>query len=203
MKILHLFSGYNTFSITAHNRNINVVSVDIRNYKNCPQSTITCDFMNFDYLQYSRHTFDFVLVGFPCTTFSKASGNYHFKNNIPVTESAHKSLLMIDRLKLILDYFDCDFMIENPTSALFSNYHFKSVFQVTSLNLIRVHQFLYGHSTFKQTDLLTSKNLLWLDNSVYRVNGKNAVIPFDKLTLKSRQSYPIEFCNKILDYILC
>lgn len=201
MTILHLFSGYNSFSMAAHARSHDVISVDIKNYKNCPSSTINIDFLDFDFLQYSRHTFNFLLIGFPCTTFSKASGNFHFKNNCPITSAAHNAILMIDKLKEILEYFDCDFIIENPTSALFSNYYFKSVFYISNYNLIRVHQYLYGHITFKQTDLLTSKNMLWLDNNVYRVNGKNAVKKFDNLTLKERQSYPIEFCNKILDFM--
>lgn len=201
MKILHLFSGYNTFSVAAHNRNHQVTSLDIKNYKNCPKSTITNDFLDFDFYKYSAITFDFILVGFPCTTFSKASGGHHFKNNVPVTQAAHNSILMINRLKLILDYFECNFMIENPTSALFLNEHFLKTFQVKHLNLIRVHQFLYGHDLFKQTDLLTSKNILWLDNTVHRINGKVGCVNINNLSLKKRQSYPPEFCNRILDFI--
>jgi site-specific DNA-cytosine methylase len=201
MKILHLFSGYNNFTVEAHKRNHEVISLDIKNYKSCVRSTITQDFLEFDYEQFKPGHFDFILVGFPCTTFSKASGGLHFENNIPKTVKAHNSILMITRLHEILNYFKCYWIIENPTSALFSNKYFLDTFLVTSLNLIRCHQFLYGHITAKQTDLLTNKNVLWLDNRIYRVNGKIAKRKFSNLSIKQKQSYPNEFCNKILDFI--
>jgi len=201
MKILHLFSGYNTFSERAHLRKHYVYSVDITNYKNCLPSSITCDFMDFDFYKFPSNFWDFILVGFPCTTFSKASGNFHFKDDIPITDNAKKSILMIDRLVLLLQHFECEYMIENPTSALFSNYHFKKVFNVQAHNLIRLHQINYGHCTFKQTDLLTNKHTLWLNNPVHRVNGKYSKIKFDNLTLKKKQSYPPLFCDAILDFI--
>lgn len=203
MKILHLFSGYNTITTVASEYNIEVISLDLKNYKNCPNSTIICDFLDFDYTIFSQDTFNFVLVGFPCTTFSKASGGFHFKNNIQVTSAAYNSLKMIDKLKDLLDYFSCDWLIENPTSALFKNKYFLSKFDIKKLNLIRFHQYNYGHVTFKQTDLLTTKNTLWLDNPVHRVNGRNVCPKFDSLSLKHRQSYPIPFCHKLLNYIQC
>lgn len=201
MKILHLFSGYNTFTTQAHLRGYEVISIDMKNYKNSPPSTIICDFMNFAYMNFEPDNFDFVLVGFPCTTTSKASGGHHFKNNLALTTAAYKTILMIDRLRLVLSYYNCHWMIENPTSALFANYYFQSVFQITRLNLIRLHQFSYGHKTYKQTDLLTSKDELWLTNTVYRVNGVNFCPNFDNLSLREKQSYPPAFCDAILDYI--
>jgi hypothetical protein len=201
MKILHLFSGYNTFSCAAHLRNIEVISLDIKKYKNYPAPTITQDFMNFDYTQFDVNEFDFIIIGFPCTTFSKAAGNFHFKNHIPVTDKAKLSLLMIDKMIEIIIYYNCYWMIENPTSALFSNKYFLSHIQVTEFNLIRCHQGNYGHIAYKQTDLLTNKFTLWLDNPLYRVNGNYSKTKFANLTIKQRQSYPIEFCNRILDFI--
>ena len=110
---------------------------------------------------------------------------------------------MIDKLIEVLEYFECDFMIENPTSALFSNYYFKSKMKIVNYNLIRLHQYNFGHSCFKQTDLLTSKNNLVLSNPVHRVNKKNVSKNMDNLTLKQRQSYPVLFCEFILNFILC
>lgn len=201
MKILHLFSGYNNFSYRAHLRNIEVVSLDIKKYKNCPPPTILKDFMEFDYEHFAPDNFDFVLIGFPCTTFSKAAGNFHFKNNNPVTHSALTSLKMIDKLVQIIDYFNCYWMIENPTSALFSNEYFKSYFEITALNLIRIHQKNYGHKAYKQTDLLTNKFDLWIENPIYRVNGRNGKTIFSNLSIKQKQSYPDAFCDRILNFI--
>lgn len=202
-ELLHLFSGYNTITAQAHKMNVNVTSLDIQNYKGCLQSTIISDFLEWKHQVHNPKSFDFVLIGFPCTTFSKAAGNFHFKNNIPITESAKKSILMIDKLIEVLEYFECDFMIENPTSALFSNYYFKSKMKIVNYNLIRLHQYNFGHSCFKQTDLLTSKNNLVLSNPVHRVNKKNVSKNMDNLTLKQRQSYPVLFCEFILNFILC
>jgi site-specific DNA-cytosine methylase len=202
MHILHIFSGYNTFSTAAHNHKIRVTSIDLKHYKGCPAPTITCDFLTFDFYQFHPKTFDFILIGFPCTTFSKASGNHHFFNNIPMTRQAHNSIQMISKLKDILNYFTCFWMIENPVSALFSNYYFLQHFDISKYNRIKVHQFLYGHCTFKHTELLTNKHVLWLDNTVYRVNGKNFCPKFDRLSLQVRQSYPPAFCEAIIKFIL-
>lgn len=202
MRILHLFSGYNNFTLQAHLRNIEVVSVDIKSYKNCPAPSFQVDFMDFDFRQFAFDEFDFILIGFPCTTFSKASGGYHFKSGIPITTAATKSLLMIDRLCDLLAYFFADWMIENPTSALFSNVYFRSRFPVSYYNLIRTHQRNYGHVLLKQTDLLTSKDNLWISPRQYRVNGKVSNLTMDKLPLRVRQSYPPAFCDAIIDYIL-
>jgi hypothetical protein len=201
MNILSLFGGFNNFKDVALSQGHICISLDIKNYKNCTAHDIITDFLTWDYNSYDTGQFDFILVGFPCTTFSKASRWHHYKNDKPVTVESKKALLMIDKLKEVLNYFNADWIIENPTSALISNKYFQSKFDVKKLNLIRVHQYLYGHDTFKQTDLLTNCNLLWLDNSIYRVNGKRIAAHFDNLTLKQRQSYPVHFCEKILNYM--
>ena len=203
MTILNLFSGYNTFTDYADKLGHSVVSVDIKNYKNCSSQTHLVDFLEWNYTIYSRHTFDFIIVGFPCTTFSKASGGFHFKDKkIALTSAAHKSIKMIYRLKEVLGYFSrSPFIIENPTSAIYNNYHFQKVFSADHLQVIRIHQFNYGHPTFKQTDLITNINGIWLTNPVHRVNGKNVCPSFDSLSLKNRQSYPLEFCKAILEFV--
>jgi hypothetical protein len=199
--ILHLFSGYNTISTAAHNMNIQVVSVDIVQYRNAPITTHIVDIFDFNFKQYLPDHFDFILVSFPCTTFSKASGNFHFKNHVPVTADALHSIEMIKHVKIILEYYKAHYLIENPTSALFTNKYFLDTFDVSNLNHIRTHQYLYGHKLHKQTDLLTTSNVLWLDNRIYRVNGKYSKIKIDYIQLRERQSFPLDFCNRILNYI--
>ncbi len=201
MTILHLFSGTNNFTTVANSAGHTVISVDIKKYNKCPAPGHLCDIFTFDFKWYSKSHFDFMLIGFPCTTFSKASGGKHFKVNLPVTNDALKSLLMIDKIIDIIEYFNCDFIIENPTSALFSNYYWKQQSKHIPGQLIRIHQHNYGHVAFKQTDLFTSSSLLWMDNPVYRVNGKNASAKFDNLSLRQRQEYPLQFCEKILHYM--
>ena len=204
MRLLHLFSGYNTLTDCAMLYDIEVISVDIKNYKKSRLQSFLVDFMEFNYTQFSPGYFDFIFVGFPCDTFSKASGGYHFKNNcIPVTSAAHKSILMIERLKLVLDYFDsAKFIIENPTSALFSNCHFKAIFQRSQLHFYRFHQKNYGHKLMKQTDFCSNINSIWLDNPVHRVNGNYSRHTIDNLSYKDRVSYPIALCHKIIEFFI-
>jgi len=202
MKILHLFSGYNTFTDICAAHNVQVTSLNDRNYQRCTASTIICDFMDFKYLDHNAQEFDFVLVGFPCTTFSKASGNLHFKSGIPQSSQALKSIELLKKLQTVLQYFECDFMIENPTSALFSNPYFSQYFNINQLHFIRLHQHVFGHQAYKQTDLVTTKNGLILSNPVHRVNGNYSKKKFSNLTIKQRQSYPPAFCEALLKFIL-
>ena len=81
MRILNLFSGYNVLTDISRLRGHEVITVDIKNYKNCSRQNHLIDFLDFDYKQYSRQTFNFIMIGFPCNTFSRASGGFHFKNN--------------------------------------------------------------------------------------------------------------------------
>ena len=78
MNILHLFSGYNTFSDVVGKYGHNVITVDIKNYRGCQKQDYLIDFMFFDYKKFEKSYFDFILIGFPCRAFSKASGMFHF-----------------------------------------------------------------------------------------------------------------------------
>lgn len=204
MRLLHLFSGFNSLTDCAVLNEIEVVSVDIKNYKNSRSQSFLVDFMDFDFKQFNPVHFDFIFIGFPCETFSKASGGFHFKKNcIPVTSRAHKSILMLERLKLLLDYFSsAKFIIENPTSALFSNCYFKAIFSSSQLHYYRFHQRNYGHKLLKQTDFCSNINSVWLDNPQHRVNGKYSRHTMDNLSYKDRVSYPPLLCQKIIEFLI-
>ena len=47
MNILHLFSGYNSFSIVAKKQGHNVITVDIKNYRGCEKQTYLMYFVFF------------------------------------------------------------------------------------------------------------------------------------------------------------
>lgn len=202
MNILHLFSGYNTFSIVAKKHGHNIITVDIKNYRGCEKQTYLIDFMFFDYKKFDKNYFDFILIGFPCTTFSKASGMYHFLDNaIPITTQAHKSLEMIERMFDIIDYFDNSiFLIENPVSALFSNVYYMKMAAQRNYNHFRIYQYNYGHLLAKHTEFITNSEIIWLDNTIYRKKGKFQKHKIDKISLRKRQSYPLELCERIIDY---
>ena len=202
MKILSLFSGYNTFKDIAISSGHSVISSDWKNYRNCAAHDIICDFENFNFQQHKKNEFDLIMIGFPCNTFSKANGNFHFKNRIePITHAAHKAIRMLHVLKALLKYHDhTAFIIENPTSALFSNPFFKEIFFDIEHCFIRTNQKQFGHHVIKMTDLCTNMNGLFLSNPVHRVNGRYSKIKMGNLTLKKRQSYPPAFVEAILDF---
>jgi hypothetical protein len=133
---------------------------------------------------------------------SKANGNFHFKNRVePITDAAHKAIRMLHVLKALLKYHEhTAFIIENPTSALFSNPFFKEIFFDIEHCFIRTNQKQFGHHVVKMTDLCTNMNGLFLSNPVHRVNGRYSRIKMDNLTLKKRQSYPPAFVEAILDF---
>lgn len=204
MRLLSLFSGYNSLTDVARSYNILTTSLDIKNYRCCTKQDLLLDFLDFDYSSYSPDHFDFIVVGFPCYTTSKASGGFHFLDNaIPLTSSAHKTIEMLEYLKRVLKHFDnAVFLIENPVSAIFSNYHFERFFGSMNLNHFRLYQSEYGHRAFKHTEFCTNSNLIFLHNPVHRRKGLSKSAKFDNLSLKQRQSYPPALCQALLEYLV-
>ena len=202
MNILSLFSGYNTFKDVAMCSGHTVISSDWKNYRNCAAHDIICDFEFFEVEQHNRNEFDLIMIGFPCNTFSKANPNFHFENReTPITDAAHKAIRMLNKLHSLLKYHDqTAFIIENPTSALFSNPFFKEIFFGIPHCFIRTNQKQFGHHVIKMTDLCTNMNGLFLSNPVHRVNGRYSQVKMENLTLKKRQSYPPAFVEAILDF---
>jgi site-specific DNA-cytosine methylase len=204
IKVLELFAGSQQIRKSFEDRGASVVSVDIKNYRNSAPDTIIMDILNFDYMSYSRDSFDFIFIGFPCETFSKASGGKHFDSAYnPLTDQAHTSIHLLNHVFGLLEWFkDADFMFENPTGAIINHPVFKEYMESNCLNLIRTFQGLYGYPTFKQTDLITTIWGLWIDNKLYRKNGIYSKQKFDNLSDNQRHSYPPEFANRIADYVM-
>lgn len=204
MVLLDCFSGSGALVNSAIQRNIDVVSLD--KFKIAPGSHchLKIDFLDFNFKFFEPDYFDFLFFGFPCTTTSKASNGFHFENKyFPKTDDAAHTIKMLYKMREIITYFDkAVFIIENPVSALFSNYWFRFYIQNLGVNTWRMHQFNYGHLTFKQTDLFTNSHVLWMCNPVHRINGKNAVRKFSNLSLKQRQSYPPAFADAIINYFI-
>lgn len=204
MHLLHLFAGTNTVTSIAQEYGIQTVSLDIKNYKNCPSQEILTDFLDWNFREYNTDHFDFILIGFPCDTFSKASGGHHFLNKkTPITAKGENSVLMIHKLKSVLTYFSSSqWIIENPTSALFCNENFNEIFFNVEKNYYRIHQKNYGHKLYKQTDLCSNINGIWLSNPVHRINKRYGKYKMDNLSYKERVSYPLEFARSLIEFFL-
>jgi len=171
---------------------------NIQNKQNNSVTFVT-DFLDFNYNQFLPGYFDFIFIAFPCTTFSRASGGFHFKNNRPITREAVGAINMIFKLKILLDYYNCPFLLENPTSAIGKSHYFKILGKLECTRLTFKN---FGYPTRKQTDLFFNFPMLLLSPVTYRVNGQYQAQSLDNLSYRSRVTYPKAFVKWIVQNIL-
>lgn len=198
-KVLSLFdySGKIKHCFQAHN--CDAISLDIAQNLSNNSVDIVTDFMEWDYKMFAPDHFNFVFIAFPCFTFSRASGGYHFKGNFPKTVAAHKSISMLMKLKCVLDYFNCPFMLENPTSAIGKSHYFKIL---GNLNYSRITQSNFGFPTRKQTDFFYNFNMLMIVPVTYRKNGLYSKQSLDNMKYRDRVTYPVQMVNFLVENIL-
>lgn len=199
---MEVFSGSQTLRRCFESANHHVVSIDNKKYRDSAPDTIIMDFMDFDYTIYPKHYFDFIHFGLPCDAFSKASGGFHFDGNWkPKTDFAYLSIeLMLKSIQMTKYFKNAIFFFENPTGGLVNHPIFKEFILSSGLQVIRIHLGQYGFKTSKQTDIITNSNLLWVDNRMYRKNGVYSKVKFDNLSDNQRHTYPIAFCEKIVNF---
>lgn len=199
---LELFSGSQTLRRSFESRSHSVISLDNTQYRNSAQDTILCDFLHFDYKLYPAHFFDWIWIGLPCDAFSKASGGFHFgPDHTEKTDFATLSVEMMKKSIQLTKYFNNSiFFFENPAGGLVNHPIMKDFILKNSLQVIRIHLGQYGFKTAKQTDIITNSSLLWVDNRLYRKNGRYQKFSFDNLSDHQIHTYPEQFCNKIVDY---
>lgn len=200
---IEFFSGSGSLAdfIAAHN--IQVSSTDRHSLRGCRAHDYICDFLDFDYKSIPGSQVRFLYFGFPCTTFSKASGGYHFsKVWEPLTPAAHNVILLLNRMFEIINYFSgAVWYIENPAGRFVSHPLVKKFIDTQGAHIYRFDMCIFKFPTKKQTDLITNSPILFLTNPVHRVNGKYQKVKFDNLTLKQRQQYTTEYCNFIYENI--
>jgi len=196
---IEFFSGSGTLSQHFRLRGYNSMTLD--NHKKTAKypGHHFADFMDFDFKQYSRAHFSVLFFGFPCTTFSKASGGLHFTNRTDCkTAAAHTSIKMMFRMFEIIDYFSNSvFYIENPAGGLAYNYYFRNIWPYYQAHIYRLSMDHFNFPTTKQTDIFTNSDIPFLFNRSHRVNGKYAKNKFDNLSKRKRQTYTPEFANFI------
>lgn len=203
MTFIEFFSGSGSLANHIENRNIQVISTDRHNLKNCRKHNVICDFLEFDYKAIQGSEVKFLYFGFPCTTFSKASGGFHFtKDWIPKTKQAKNVIILMRRMFEIIRYFDnAIWYIENPAGRFVSHPIVKEFIKLNKAHIYRFDMCIFNFPTKKQTDLVTNSYIPFMTNPVHRVNGKYQSIKFDNLTLKQRQQYTFEYCEFIYENI--
>lgn len=150
------------------------------------------DILKWDYKAYSPDHYSFLFIALPCQAYSIASGALHFKKGIPVTSVAINAINILIRIYQITQYFNCQFIIENPAGGLINNPFFKSFF---NLQVTRFSQSSFGFPTQKKTDLFYNFNMLLVVPATYRVNGRYALKSLSDLSYRQRVTYPNSFCT--------
>jgi hypothetical protein len=204
LKGIEFFAGKQLLTETFINNNVSCQSLDFIQIRKSRKLDFQIDFLDFDYQAHYPGFFDFLYFGLPCTTFSKASGGKHFKNGIePLTDMALTSIKMIDRMFEIIEYLKPKvFYIENPSGGLCNNHYFNIHFKQYQAYIYRLSLGAFGFATQKMTDIFTNSQIPILHSPVTRQNGRYSKVKFDNLTLRQRQSYPLPFCEMIVENCL-
>lgn len=201
MRLIEFFAGCQVITSTFEDKGWECFSLDELQVRDKRKVNFLEDFMCFDYKQFNPDDIDVLWFGFPCTTFSKASGGKHFlRHAFPLTDKAKESLLMLERMFEIIDYFsNAIFYIENPSGGLCNNIHFLEKFKHYQAYIYRLEQGSFGYYTQKQTDIFTNSSVLLITNPVTRTRGRYQKIKFDNLTLVKRQAYTSSFAEFIYE----
>ena len=103
----------------------------------------------------------------------------------------------------IIDYLKPKvFYIENPSGGLCNNHYFNIHFKQYQAYIYRLSLGAFGFKTQKMTDIFTNSLIPILHSPVTRQNGRYSKVKFDNLTLRQRQSYPLPFCEMIVENCL-
>jgi hypothetical protein len=199
MRVLSIFDCSNKIRDAFRLHGCKASSLDMHpGYKNTKVDYIT-NILDFDYQAHKPNKFNFLFIALPCQVYSIASGAFHFKNNIPKTTTAITHINILIKVYQITQYFNCPFIIENPSGGLINNSFFKSFFK---LEVTRVSLKSFGYPTQKKTDLFHNFDWLFISNPVHRVNGKYQAQLLDNMTYRQRVTYPEAFVSQLVQSVI-
>ncbi len=200
MRILELFKGSGSITNYYKDRDdIEVISLDF-NPKYEP--TICCDIIEFDYKKYPVNHFD-IIWGSPCCCLHSSLQYCHIGRKWKDREELDKTRLEDSKYILkvieIIEYFNCDYFIENPARSSIWNY-------IEHLDISKKYVICdyckFGFEYRKRTKILTNKDL----NNVLCDKKKHDVnIGMYK---KGQQNYPhsieqrYSIPQRLLQYLL-
>jgi hypothetical protein len=201
MRFIEFFAGKQALTTIFESNGYECFSLDNNQVSGARKIDFLVNFMNWDYKSYDKNYFNIIWFGFPCTTFSKASGGKHFlRHAYPLTDEAKNSIIMLKRMFEIINWFDTAiFYIENPAGGMINNIHFLQYFDKNQAFIFRLDQSTFGYYTQKPTDIFTNSKIPFLSCPHYRVKGKRQKIKFDNLSLVNRQAYTVEFARFIFE----
>ena len=116
MRILDIFCGTKSVKKICTERNWEYTGLDIEEKYN-PE--ICIDFLSWDYTKYNKNYWDAIWFSPDCACYSMAAGNRHFNaDHTPKTDKAVLSLIILEKIKCVIEYFNCKFFIENPRARM-------------------------------------------------------------------------------------
>jgi len=200
MKVLELFKG--SGSITNYYKDRDDVEIISLDYNSKYNPTICCDIMDFDYKQYPVNHFDIIWASPDCRLYSTLQYTHigrKWKNKEDLINEQKKNVKYILKTIEIIEYFNCDYFIENPYKSMIWDYiqHLD-----ISKKFVICDYCVFGFNYRKRTKILTNKDL---DNvlcnkksheinmGMYKKGQKN----YPK-SIEQRYSIPL----KLLEYLL-
>ena len=175
-------------------------SLDFVQLKNERKIDFLMDFLEFDYRAYNPNNIRFLYFGFPCNTFSKASGGLHWDKEKFKTMESVAAYLMFLRMAEIIKYFSkAVFYIENPSGAICSQKFFQKWCIDNGFYIYTISQLSFGYPTQKKTNIITNSKALIVAPDTYRSKGRFQKVKLENLSLKNRQAYTDSYANFIID----
>ncbi len=199
LSVLSIFDNSSSIKNEFIKQGCKAHSLDISPGHNGSVVDYVCDILEFDYKKIDKNYYNFLFIALPCDVYSIASGGKHFKNNIPVTCKSIKAINILVKIFQITKYFDCNYLIENPSGGLVNNSFFKNFF---NLEITRITFGSFGYPTQKKTDLFHNFNMLFISNPVVRVNNRYTKQKLCNMSYRNRVHYPSAFVVSIVETII-
>ena len=200
MIALEFFAGTQKITKAFNNRLGGCKSLDFVQLKNERKIDFLIDFFEFDYQTYDPFLLKFLYFGFPCNTFSKASGGLHWEKEKFKTMESLAAYLMFLKMAEIIKYFrNAVFYIENPSGAICSKEFFKNWCKDNGFYIYTISQLSFGYPTQKKTNIITNSKVLFVSPNTYRSKGRYQKVKLEDLSLKNRQAYTASYADFIID----
>jgi len=180
MRLLELFCGTSSWGKVAKKYGYEVISLDIKQYKNQPKPTLLVDICEWKYKNYPKGYFDIIVASPPCIHYSLMKNIWigrMKKDGLYTREKHQKDLEWSDNLVLttfdIIDYFSPQYyFIENPSSSRLRKRAFMELLPYYIVDYCKYSNWGYKKRTIFWTNLKDFSPLLCKNDCENMLNDK-------------------------------